>query len=90
MARKRTKPQPNRETFWTQDRLAELKRMFATHTIPQLEKHFHKTTENIMKAYEFKCSHDRLKVRTVKRNGYVITFYAAVYAENAYRSNVSK
>lgn len=72
-----------RETFWTDDRLRELARLFKTHSVGQLERHFGKRREDITQAYEYYRMHKRLKISSRKNKKTRITIYKAAWAEGS-------
>lgn len=72
-----------RTSFWTQDNLKELHKIFHNHTLQQLEKRYGKKKEDIIQAYEFQCAHKRLLISQKRKKGVLITIYAPAFAEGS-------
>ncbi len=64
-----------RETFWTDEKLKELARLYPKSTLRQLEKHFGKPPEKILEAYEYQRMRKLLKMPSYKEKGIRITCF---------------
>lgn len=69
-----------RETFWTPTRLKELRRLWRSMTLQQLEIHFKRRPEDIVQAYEFQARHRKLKISITRTKGVRYTIYKPVHS----------
>lgn len=72
-----------RETFWTPARLKELRKLWRSMTLPQLEIHFNKHKEDIVQAYQFQLRHRQLKISVTKSKGVRTTVYKSMPCEGS-------
>jgi hypothetical protein len=72
-----------RETFWTPTRLKELRKLWKTMTLQQLEEHFKRRPGDIVQAHEFQRRHKQLKISITQSKGVRTTIYKAMPCEGA-------
>lgn len=68
-------------TFWTPERLRELRKCFKKLKASELERKFNKPLDQIVQAYNFDRLHRILKVETIRERGVRVTVYASGYGE---------
>lgn len=75
-----------KETFWTENKLREIDKMFGRNSSRQMESHFGKQYSEILQAWEFYQSHKRLliKKRSKVKNKINYVYYKPARAEGAY------